>query len=141
MAGLAFVVSLFLLAASGTICAASELYDQGVSWADQICNRVPSLCEGIAPDLIQWTPAPSDIRQRSDVGITDAGTKNGRASKSGVSRRSHTTASPSVSAEFARRDRNSSTIHGARSAQSSPLRPNPPTSPSRTTPRRGDPSP
>jgi hypothetical protein len=45
MAQLAFMLSLFLIAASGTIFAAGEVYAHGFTWADQICNGAPSLCE------------------------------------------------------------------------------------------------
>ena len=45
MAQLTFLISLFLIAASGTVFAAGELYAHGFSWADQICNGSPWLCQ------------------------------------------------------------------------------------------------
>ena len=43
-AQLAFILSLVLLAATGSAFAASELYDHGFRWADQVCNGAPALC-------------------------------------------------------------------------------------------------
>ena len=43
-AQLAFILSLVLLAATGSAFAASELYDHGFRWADQVYNGAPALC-------------------------------------------------------------------------------------------------
>jgi hypothetical protein len=43
-AQLAFVLSLVLIAASGVVFAASQLYGHGFRWADQVCNGAPTLC-------------------------------------------------------------------------------------------------
>jgi hypothetical protein len=44
LAQLAFMLSLFMVAASGLIFAASELYGHGFHWADQVCNGAAMLC-------------------------------------------------------------------------------------------------
>jgi hypothetical protein len=41
---LAFMLSLLLIAGTGLVFAASQLYGHGFHWADQVCNGVPSLC-------------------------------------------------------------------------------------------------
>jgi hypothetical protein len=43
-AQLAFVLSLVLIAASGVVFAASQLYGHGFRWADQVCNGAPTVC-------------------------------------------------------------------------------------------------
>jgi hypothetical protein len=46
MAQLAFILSLVLVAATGLIFAASELYGHGFRWADQVCNGAAApLCQ------------------------------------------------------------------------------------------------
>jgi hypothetical protein len=59
MAQLALMLSVLLIAASGTLFAASELYAHGYTWADQICNGAPSLCENR-----YWLAGASEARQK-----------------------------------------------------------------------------
>lgn len=44
VAQLAFMLSLVMLAATGVVFAASELYGHGIRWADQVCAGAPALC-------------------------------------------------------------------------------------------------
>ena len=44
VAQLAFMLSLVMLAATGVVFAASELYGHGIRWADQVCTGAPALC-------------------------------------------------------------------------------------------------
>jgi hypothetical protein len=44
VAQLAFMLSLALLAVTGLVFAASQLYGHGFHWADQVCNGAPTLC-------------------------------------------------------------------------------------------------
>jgi hypothetical protein len=43
-AQLAFMLSLVLVATTGVVFAASQLYGHGIRWADQVCNGAPALC-------------------------------------------------------------------------------------------------
>ncbi len=45
MAQLAFIISLMLVAASGIVFVAGEVYGHGFSWADQICYGAGKVCE------------------------------------------------------------------------------------------------
>jgi hypothetical protein len=44
VAQLAFMLSLVMIAGTGLVFAASQLYGHGFHWADQVCNGAPSLC-------------------------------------------------------------------------------------------------
>jgi len=68
MAPRPFMLSSFLFVTNVTIYLPGALHAQDASWADKLCDKAPSLCEGLPPDMIQWAPAQSDAGQFIDMG-------------------------------------------------------------------------
>jgi hypothetical protein len=70
-----FMISLFLFALNVAFYAPGELCAQDPSWPDKLCTKIPSLCEGLPPDMIPWAPALTDTDHSTVVDDTKGARK------------------------------------------------------------------